>query len=272
MDSRISSRAPLRILCQHDGGGCAACCGIHNFKDRSPDVEDARLQRRTDMVRAAWPIVDALAAARDALLVLEQEDVLFAQVKVCPFAGYVERGRIGCLIHPSRHPQGEDLRDLAVYPRDVCAGHFCASHDWLRPREADLAQTAEGNGYSRVVSDARLVKAVAALLDEQIARSFTRADVVRARPLLVALWRRLLSWPFLDPHPARFGAFVYEGDDASERTVPSCIDGLSLQVSRTTRAVLDALGTRQLNAQEAEQALRDLDDAISDVRALLRSA
>src|SRR5688500_16387571 len=164
---------PLVILCQHEHGSCGACCGVYNFRDRSPAAEDARLRRRTERVGAAWPDTAALARARDELLALEKPDVLFHGVKVCPFAGYVDEGRVGCLLHPSRHPRGEDLRDLAVYPREVCAGHFCAPHDWLRPRERALAQTVTGTFYGRVVTDAGLVKALASMLDEALGRSFT---------------------------------------------------------------------------------------------------
>ena len=37
-DSRVQ-RAPLRILCQHDHGSCAACVRVYHFRDRSPADE-----------------------------------------------------------------------------------------------------------------------------------------------------------------------------------------------------------------------------------------
>lgn len=256
-------KAPLRILCQHDHGSCAACCGAYNFRDRSDAAERARFRRRTDRVRAAWPDVDALAHARDELLALEKPDVLFAGVKVCPFAGYVDEtdARVGCLLHPTRHPRGEDLRDLAVYPREVCAGHYCAPHDWLRDREIDLAQCAAGTHYGRVVTDAGLVKAVASLLDAHLARSFTRDDVRLARAELTALWARFSTWPYADPDPARFGGFHFAGDDAVERTIPSCT---TLAVSNAMRTVLDGLGTRSLTDDDARSAVALVDSWIRD--------
>jgi hypothetical protein len=266
-------KAPLRILCQHDHGSCAACCGVYNFRDRTPAAERARLERRSERVRAAWPNVDALARVRDDLLAVEKPDVLFAGVKVCPFAGYLDDGgaanegerRVGCMIHPSRHPQGEDLRDLAVYPREVCEGHFCAPHDWLRDREADLAQTATGTLYGRVVTDAGLVKALARLLDQALGRSFARADITRAdaalQDALAQLWSLVDTWPLRDPDPARFGGFVFAGNEAVERSLPSSVAGLD--VDATHRTVLDALGTRPLD--DATEAVRMIDDAIAAV-------
>lgn len=262
---------PLRILCQHNGGSCAACCGIYNFKDRSAQAERARLQRRTERVRAAWPDIDALARARDELLALERDDVLFTGVKVCPFAGYLDDTRsdadvrVGCMIHPTRHPSGADLRDLAVYPRSVCEGHFCAPHDWLRDREADLAQTATGTLYGRIVTDAGLVKALTALLDEALGRTFTQSDLESARPALAALWQLVDSWPYRDPDPSRFGGFVFSGNEAVERSIPSALAGCTLQVDHRRRTVLDALGTRALDDREATSALALLDATVVDV-------
>jgi hypothetical protein len=275
MDSRTQQKPPLRILCQHDEGSCGACCGAYNFKDRSPKAEDERFRRRTERVRAAWPDVVELARARDELLALERPDVLFGGVKVCPFAGYVEEtafgGRVGCLLHPTRHPRGEDLRDLAVYPREVCAGHFCAPHDWLRPREADVAQTARGTFYGRVVTDAGLVKSLCALVDEALGRSFTREDVVGAREAFASAWERLRAWPYADPDPSRFGGFSFSGDDAVERTLPSCLAGTHVTTSNAARTVLDGLGTRGLADDEANAALALLASIVSDVAAAIRS-
>lgn len=265
LDSRVSAKPPLVILCQHDRGSCAACCGAYNFVDRSDAASHARFARRTERVRAAWPDPVQLAAARDELLAAEKPGVLFAGVKVCPFAGYVEEERVGCLLHPSRHPAGADLRDLAVYPKEVCAGHFCAPHDWLRPREVALARAARGPRYGRVVTDAGLVKGVAALLDDARARRFDEADVARADDALCALWDALLDWPWRDPDPRRFGGFAFAGDDAVERALPSCLAGHDVAATSAHRAVLDALGTRLDATDDAKACLARLDALIADV-------
>lgn len=242
-------------LCQHARGSCGACCGVYNFRDRSPAAEDARLRRRTERVAAVWPDVSALAAVRDELLALEREEILYAGVKVCPFAGYVEEGRVGCLLHPTRHPTGEDLRHLAVYPLEVCRDHFCAPHDWLRPLERALAQTAEGTAYGLVVTDAGLVKGVRALLEEALGRALREEDIARGRAALKTLWDELLAWPYRDPDPRRFGGFYVSGDEALERTLPSCLAETDVKASKWERTVLDGLGTRALQPHEAAEAL-----------------
>jgi hypothetical protein len=270
VDSRVSSKKPLTILCQHDvgqGGSCAACCGLDNFHDRSDEATARRVARRTALVLAAWPNVERLAEARDRLLAEEAPDVLFAGVKVCPFAGQTAPGRVGCLLHPSRHPSGDDLRDLAVYPRAVCEGHFCAPHDWLRPREIAVAQTASGLAYGRIVTDAGLVKAVCALVDEARGAAFAASDVEPAAGAFGMLWRLFRAWPYQDTDPRRFGAFTFVGDEATERSLPSCLAGTSVEASRAARTVLDALSTRALDDTEAAAALALLSAAITRVAA-----
>ncbi len=239
-----------------------------------------RLDRRTEMVAAAWPDVAALAAARDALLALEKDEVLFAGVKVCPFAGYVEDnddgGRVGCLLHPTRHPTGADLRDLAVYPKEVCAGHFCAPHDWLREREALLAQTARGARYGLIVTDAGLVKGVCALLDDRLARRFTVDDIPRAAAPLDVLWNLCWDWPWRDPDPRRFGGFLFSGDEASERTLPSCLFGFTaadgVLASPALQNVLDGLGTKLDDAAVARACIARLSAALDEVAVAMERA
>ncbi len=269
-DSRISPRAPLTILCQHDHGSCAACCGVDNFIDRSNAARRGRLLRRTQLVRQAGFDVERLLQAKETLLAEERPNVLFANVQVCPFAGYIDgeddpAERIGCLLHPRRHPTGADLRDLSVYPQEVCAGHFCASHEWLRPVEVALAQTARGLTYGRVITAAGLVKGVSRLLSDTRQQPISIASITRASGALAELWRCLVDeWRFADSHPGRFGAFVYDGDDASERTPPSCLEGIASTATTTERRVLDALGTQRLrDSDEAEVVLAVLRQSVA---------
>lgn len=264
---------PSAPLCQHAGGSCAACCGLYNFQDRRPEAQHARLQRRTARVTACFddqgrPDIAGLAAARDALLDEERPQYVTHAIKVCPFAGYTGEDRVGCLLHPTRMPGGEDLRDLAVYPREVCAGHFCAPHEWLRPVEVTLAQTATGPLYGRVVTDAGLVKAVRALLEEAMGRSLRPADVDAHRARLHIFWRLVLeAWPYADPDPRRFGG-VWMGHDDTERTLAG-VAALLPGRSRPFVTVLDAAGTAS-DPATVERAAQALDEALGELMIPLR--
>lgn len=268
LDSRMAPE-PALILCQSASGSCAACCGAYNFADNTPDAMHARFERRTTAVAAAGWDEAALSGARDALLAAERPHFLFGGLKVCPFAGYVEPGRVGCMIHPLRHPTGADLRDLAVYPREVCAGHFCASHDWLRPREQAFAQTCTGPRYGQVIADPGLVKALCAWLERDRGRALVPAAFAAARAATDALWDLLFAWPYRDPNPRRFGAFVATGDDAIERTVPSAFFGIDVAADREERAIVDALGTVFKDAAQAAEALGVLRAQLEAVSAAL---
>lgn len=266
-DSRINT-TPSRILCQTPTGSCAACCGLYNFRDRSDEAMRSRLERRTRLVKSAWPNVEKLAQVRDTLLDLEKTDVLYSAVKTCPFAGYLDDKyeSVGCMIHPLNHPHGEDLRDLAVYPRVVCAGHFCAPHDWLREREMDFAQTVRGLLYGQVVTDAGLVKALLRLLDEKLGRPCRSADFLTAdtanddavTAALAHLWNTVKGWPWRDPRPERFGGFWVSGDDAVERTMPASLAGYTIsmhEANQAMRTVLDGLGSSFRDEQDARNAI-----------------
>lgn len=267
---------PERPLCQHDGGGCAACCGLYNFVDRSPAAEHARLLKRTRAVRAAIPggVPDreALRAARDRLLDEERPHHVTSAIRVCPFAGYLDdelpgaagEGRVGCMIHPLQTESGADHRDLAVYDRAICAGHFCASHDWLRPVEPEIAQTVGGTLYGRVVTDAGLVKALRALVEEQLGCKLRVADVERGADAFAdALGTLLDRWPWASADPRRFGGVVVDEDDVKERTVSS--ERFGRDLSRSLRTLLDAAATELDSDDQLDEALACVDRLVSAI-------
>jgi len=258
-------RASGMILCQHERGSCAACCGIYNFRNRDEESIDKRLTNRTEKVLAVYPNVSALVDVGQELCDEERDDILFASIRVCPFAGYVEEGRVGCLVHPRRHPHGQDLRDLGVYESKTCEDHFCAPHEWLRPREADFAQTAEGTFYGRVVTDAGLIKSLVKMIEARIGSTLK----ITSSPLFLQatqrLWRRLEEWPFRDPDPNRFGGFYISGDDAVERTLPDSLSKLSVDMEPSMVTVLDALASQFSSAQDALKAIGFIQGHVEEI-------
>lgn len=257
MDSRTRERPPDVILCQSAEGSCAACCGLYNFHERSPAATAARLRARTERVTAAWPDVSALRLVRDEILDEERPDIVSEAILVCPFAGYVDEGRVGCLLHPTRHPRGEDLRDLAVYPREVCAGHFCAPHDWLRAREIALAQCARGETYGRTVTDAGLIKGLIEVIEDVVDLKLDEAWIEKSRAKLARLFDALVEWPYREADSRRFGALkIVDGREARARLSRETRAALGLSAARVR--VLDALGTSEAHARAASSHLTAL--------------
>jgi len=218
------------------------------------------------------PDRDALAAMRDRFLTKERPGYVTDAIRVCPFAGYLDdevptaptQGRVGCMIHPVRMTNGEDHRDLAVYDRAICAGHFCASHEWLRPVEVALAQATGGTLYGRVVTDAGLVKALRTLLEEQLGRPLKKADAQKAKPAIAVMFHALLiDWPWASKDPQRFGGVVVDDDGVRERTVSS--DRFARPLGRSIRALLDAAATEVESDHALDEALRHINDLIAAI-------
>lgn len=261
---------PARVLCQTPDAGCASCCGTYNFVDRHQPSWTARMQRRTDKVDAANWDVTRLAAVRDTLLADEAPHRLTDVILSCPFAGFVRPEALGCLIHPARHPAGEDLRDLAVHPREVCEGHFCAPHQWLTEREKDFAARCRSTLYGTLVTDAGLCKALVATIDEAASRPAQFAGPDQAQPALDALFAHLLDWPHRDPDPRRFGAYVLD-ERADERRVDDPLAAVGVEAGRHPSTIVGALSSRFSDADEALTALRSTEHLCRAVAAALET-
>ncbi|MEW5852833.1 MAG: hypothetical protein AB2A00_28880 [Myxococcota bacterium] len=273
--TRLPVHPQGEVLCQTGSQSCAACCGLFNFADRSPEALHQRLLRRTHAVReAGWEMM-ALREVAARLSTEEAPALLFKAVRTCPLAGYVDENarRVGCLIHPLRHPTGEDLRDLGAYgDRNICAGHLCAPHSWLGPVERALIECAPSwRAYSMAVGESGFVKALlghlAARRGGEVQLKDLGSDAVRAGAAKVfALFDH---WAFADEDPRRFGGFSFAGDDAYTRSVPS-VARFSDLMSRHEATMLDCLGTLAETESQAvaavtalREVLRPLDDALS---------
>ncbi|MCP4501292.1 MAG: hypothetical protein GY822_15135 [Deltaproteobacteria bacterium] len=305
MELPIFGPAPDAPLCQSEIGSCAACCGIYNMRRRDDYTHHQRLLNRTRQVQRAWPDPKELKQVGAQIQSEEAADILYGTVRVCPFAGYVDLSqattstsnsnvepssvetssskssnflRVGCLLHPLRHPAGEDLRDLGVYPKEVCAGHFCANHEWLRPREKAFAKTCPGNAYGRVVTDAGFVKSLIFLLEDKICRPLRDADFLSEgrtenwHQVWVQFWLTLLHWPFQDPDPQRFGSFFVSGDDAVEYSAKGCLAPWKIEASVHHERVLDALGSHFTSSADAIKAQEQLENLIGSLAILISDA
>lgn len=257
-------------LCQQGLLSCAACCGVYNFGERSAASISKRLLHRTQRVaQAAWDPVELARAAAE-LTQEEAPHLLFQAVKTCPLAGFLDaqHTRVGCLIHPARHPQGEDLRDLGAYgDRSVCENHLCAPHQWLSPAEKTLLCCAKNHHiYSMGIGECGFLKSaltwVANHRGAAVAPHHLHPPQAQAAgAALLDLWE---AWPFVDPNPRRFGGYSFEGEDAYTRTAPSA-GRFNHQVTRLEAIMLDALGT---HAPDESTSMRAVDALRLRLRAL----
>jgi len=105
-------------LCQPDDKkACVACCGLINHSDISRHnltrfLEDG--QFRTDnswryQIEGSYP--EQTTSCRE------------SSSHICPFQGFISRGRPGCLIHPLY--AGEEQRDMALFGAQACDNYSC---------------------------------------------------------------------------------------------------------------------------------------------------
>ena len=159
-----------------------------------------------------------------------------------------------------------------MYPKEVCAGHFCANHEWLRPKERAFAATCVGDAYGRVVTDAGLVKGLVQLIEAQLTRPMRETDCLRSpqnAETFDAFWHALLHWPFRDSDPQRFGSFWVTGEEAAEQVALGCLRKVGISDSPVAERVCDALGTKVSSSAEGRDCLALLSAHVADVCLIL---
>lgn len=275
--------ATSTLLCQSESAGCASCCGVYNAADRGTPAFWSRMHARTKTVLAAGWTLDALTQARKDIELREIGLVLTADIPSCPFAGFVGEdvdagdnndtvpARLGCLIHPRRHPAGDDLRDLGVYPKEVCDEHRCAPHQWLKPAERALAQTCATADYGMFVTDAGLCKAVHQALGERAHKTFRGDDYRASASALSPLWSAFANWPYRSRDVRRFGAF-YLADDAGERSLDDPLAAYPALIEKTDaplRRIIAALSSDLSTEADAQRAVATLDALLQNIATAL---
>ena len=188
-------------LCQPDATkSCAACCGLYNWHDHSREALNSLLARRTSLFLSLGdpPALDAYRRLSQSLpsSAKEREDVYN-----CEFLGFLdeERGRVGCLLHPSIKGR-MDLRDRSFYGPALCAGHLCPSNAVLTPLEqAAVAMTLDDwYLYGPVITDIGLVKGTLTEVEGRLERPLSTADFADSGVLdgLRAIWALKETWRF----------------------------------------------------------------------------
>jgi len=119
------------ILCQPDGKkGCSACCGLLNFKDISKKSLTGFLEEGKE--RAA----DAGRETENDLSYRYNDTLRDNTSHICPYQGFLEPNRPGCLIHPAFNESDE--RDLSLFGKKICDGFLCPAHELLTEKEKKI--------------------------------------------------------------------------------------------------------------------------------------
>ncbi len=119
------------ILCQPDSQkGCSACCGLFNFKKISKDHLSKFLK--------AFEERRDVSAKRDHLW---NEKTAFKGIRddtshICPYQGFIARGKPGCLFHPKIN--GKCVRRRSLYGARVCNDFLCPAHYVLNDKQKQI--------------------------------------------------------------------------------------------------------------------------------------
>lgn len=105
-------------LCQPDSEkGCCACCGLFNFYDISKDRIEAFLKGAVRRLHGESPAEGDGRAVRD------------PTSHICPYQGFVQASKPGCLLHPDI--MSEDMRDRSLFGATICDGFVCIAYEIL---------------------------------------------------------------------------------------------------------------------------------------------
>lgn len=238
-------------MCQNESS-CVACCGTLNLRLRPEELRSLLSERTSQCPGAGRADHASLVAYRsireEVEASLERYD---ATVYVCPFVGWIEEGRAGCLIHPLRTGRANS-QNASFYGAAICQSYDCrAKEKEARKSERETEREDEGrygsNGwqrmalhiadgdaliYTRIIGDAMFYRFVEAMGDT--------ASVLKAAPVLMERLIRLrLSQ---DCGPASF-----EIPGHSKPTVDDLIPVLFREEDRPTAArmaaeAIDAVG------------------------------
>lgn len=104
---------------------CFSCCGLFNFKV-SYHHQILILKERTKEFRNLGSINrESLLRYRSYRENIEEHIPRYdKQVYICPFLGYLENTKIGCMIHPSLWKE-KDLQDVSFYKSTICQTYDC---------------------------------------------------------------------------------------------------------------------------------------------------
>ncbi len=112
------------ILCQPDSTkGCSVCCGLFNMRDTSRGILEKFLEDGSsrEKLYSNYEVYSEPENVRD----------IFSHI--CPYQGFLAKGKPGCLIHPLS--SGIEGRDRSLFASSVCGRFLCPAHEILSDEE-----------------------------------------------------------------------------------------------------------------------------------------
>lgn len=207
-------------LCQPDATkSCAACCGIYNYVDNTRDALERRFLFRTRLFARVRENRMSIADYREVIRHRENAKRIYTTIYTCEFVGFIDGAyrRVGCMLHPLGN-DGNDLRTVSFYGRDICEGHFCPSYQKLENHEVKILLAALDDWYlyGAVITDIDYVKTFFHIVQNTLGETLD-AGKVEGRPDLLDIIRRYCglktSWSFRDTSRPRFGKYYFVGEE-----------------------------------------------------------
>ncbi|HPR55820.1 MAG TPA: hypothetical protein PLT09_09730 [Deltaproteobacteria bacterium] len=207
-------------LCQPDTTkSCAACCGIYNYVDNTREALLQRFLFRTRLFARVRENRMSLEDYREVIRHRENAKRIYTTIYTCEFVGFLDEAclRVGCMLHPLSN-DGNDMRTISFYGRDICDGHFCPSYQKLANHEVRILLAALDDWYlyGAVITDIDYVKTFFHIIQNRVGETLD-AGKVENRPALLETVRRYCglktAWPFRDTMRPRFGKYYFVGEE-----------------------------------------------------------
>jgi len=117
-------------LCQSKSTSCGACCGIFNLDLNKIEINNL-INHRTNQftlevdLKKNWTIAEYRKKREiEESFVVRKDETTY----VCPFLGFIENKKIGCMIHPSI--TGDPLsQNFSFYGSSICQGYECKNKE-----------------------------------------------------------------------------------------------------------------------------------------------
>lgn len=207
-------------LCQPDPTkSCAACCGIYNYVENTRDALAQRFLFRTGLFSRVRENRMSIGDYREIVRHRENAKRIYATIYTCEFVGFVDgaRRRVGCMLHPLGN-DGNDLRALSFYGRDICEGHFCPSYQKLENHEVRILLAALDDWYlyGAVITDIDYVKTFFHIAQNMLGETIDIKKAESSHALLDIVRRYCglkVSWPYRDTSRPRFGKYYFVGEE-----------------------------------------------------------